>query len=79
MSIERKRGSRRRKEGFVNQNKASKTIRIFLKHPNMSVRKEKWLKKLDFVKTYCIKCINFIHKRIRILLTLIEIQEVAVV
>ena len=37
-SIERKRGSGRKK-GFAHQNKASKIIRIFLKHPNMSGRK----------------------------------------
>ena len=38
LSIERKRGSGRKK-GFADQNKASKIIRIFLKHPNMSGRK----------------------------------------
>ena len=38
MSIERKRGSGR-KNGFADQNKARKIIRIFLKHRNMSKRK----------------------------------------
>ena len=40
LSIERKHGSRRKKKkGFGDQNKASKIIRSFLKHPNMSGRK----------------------------------------
>ena len=38
LSIERKRGGGRKK-GFVDQNKASKRKRIFLKQPNMSGRK----------------------------------------
>ena len=38
MRAETKRGSGR-EEGFAEQNKASKIICIFLKHPNMSERK----------------------------------------
>ena len=38
LSIKRKRGSGRKK-GFTDQNKASKIIRIFLKHSNMPGRK----------------------------------------
>ena len=38
LSIERKRGSGRKK-GFTDQNKASKIIRIFQKHPVISGRK----------------------------------------
>ena len=38
LSIERKRESGRKKKWFAYQNKASKIMRIFLKHPNMSGR-----------------------------------------
>ena len=69
MSIERKCGSGRKK-GFADQNKARKIIRIFRKHPKMSERKV--AQKFGFCEN-TLKCINFIHKIIQILFTLMEI------
>ena len=52
LSIERKRGSKRKNE-FADQNKTSKVIRTFLKHPKLNtLLEEKWIKNLDFVKIH---------------------------